>query len=219
MSTVDNIMDTNQEIFKEFEVPDPIRIDKVIRLIKKHKGRLENLSILECGVAKGGVVDRLKGKNQCFGIDINPRELEGVEIKRADLNNEFPKWDIKFDVVFAGEVIEHLLDDVKFIKNCKSVLKPDGILILTTPNLVFSLNRIIMFFGGMPLFSYAPYHYRIYNKTVLENTIREGGLNVIDLKSSHILFSTRRNKLGKIFEVLGDIFPKLGAHLIVVAKN
>jgi len=212
-------MDQNQKIFEEFEVPDPIRITKAIRFIKKYKGKLNGLTLLECGVAKGGVADRLKDGNDCFGIDINPRDLRGIKIKQADLNKEFPSWGVKFDVVFAGEVIEHLLDDVRFIKECKENLKDDGLLILTTPNLVFGVNRILMLLGRMPMFAFAPYHYRIYNKKVLEGVVLAGGLRMVDLTSSHILFSTRRNKFGRIFEILGDFFPSIGAHLIICAKK
>jgi ABC-2 type transport system ATP-binding protein len=37
--------------------------------------------------------------------------------------------------------------------------------------------------------------------------------------SSHILFSTRRNKFGKIFEIFGNFFPSLGAHLMIFARK
>lgn len=213
-------MDTNQKVFENFEVPDPIRINKAIGFIRKAFSEIEGLNVLECGMAKGGVADRLRKEGaNCYGVDINPRQMEGVRVLQTDLNEGFPKFDIKFDVVFAGEVIEHLLDDVKFIRNCKEVLKPGGILILTTPNLVFGVNRFRMLFGKMPLFSFAPYHYRIYNAEVLKNSLKEAGMKTVRLTSSHVLFSTRKNKMGKIFEVLGDLFPKLGAHLIICAKK
>lgn len=212
-------MDQNQKTFKEFEVPDPIRITKAISFIKKYTGKLEGLKILECGVVKGGLADRLKDKNECFGIDINFRDIPGINIKQADLNREFPDWGVKFNIIFAGEVIEHLLDDAKFIKKCKTNLMDGGLLILTTPNLVFWVNRIFMLFGEMPMFAFAPYHYRIYNKKVLSEVICEAGLKILEFRSSHVLFSTRRNKLGLIFEILGDVFPALGAHLIICAQK
>ncbi|NMP32064.1 class I SAM-dependent methyltransferase [Thalassotalea sp. M1531] len=39
-----------------------------------------------------------------------------------------------FDAIIAGELIEHLLDPISFLKNCYSLLKPDGAIILSTPN-------------------------------------------------------------------------------------
>ena len=46
----------------------------------------------------------------------------------------------KFDVVFAGELIEHLSNPGLFLDCCKRHLKPEGRLILTTPN-AFCINR------------------------------------------------------------------------------
>jgi len=212
--------DKKQQIFESFEVPDPIRIQKAAKLVRRYFKRVEGLNILECGITKGGLADLFskEGAN-CFGIDINPRQIEGVKIVQADLNNGFPEFDIKFDVIFAGEVMEHLFDDVKFIKNCRNLLKPNGLLMITVPNLVFSANRLLMLFGKMPIFAYASYHYHIYNKKTVENLIKQEGFKILETKSLHLLFSTRRNKFGKIFEILGDIFPSLGAHLIVCARK
>lgn len=213
-------MDKNQEIFENFEVPDPIRIKKVIKLIHQHFKDIKGLNILECGITKGGVVDLLKSEGaNCFGVDVNPRHLNGVNIKQTDLNDGIPDFGVKFDVIFAGEVVEHLFDDLKFIEKAKNLLKQSGLLIITVPNLVFSANRLLMLFGKMPLFVFAPYHYHIYNKKVVENLIKGKGFEILKTTSSHLLFSTRRNKLGRIFEILGDIFPSLGAHLIICAKN
>ncbi len=212
--------DTKQQVFENFEVPDLIRIKKAIKLIRRYLDDVKGLNILECGIAKGGVADLLKNEGaNYFGVDINPRNIEGVDIKQADLNKGFPEFGIKFDVIFAGEVIEHLFDDIKFIKDCRNLLKPNGLLIITTPNLVFSANRLLMLFGRMPLFAFAPFHYHIYNKKTIENLIKGEGFEILKIISSHILFSTRRNKLGKIFEILGDVFPSFGAHLIICARK
>jgi 2-polyprenyl-3-methyl-5-hydroxy-6-metoxy-1,4-benzoquinol methylase len=212
-------MDKNQQVFENFEVPDPIRIKKVIKLIRQNFSNVKGLNILECGITKGGVVDLLKSEGvNCFGVDINPRQIDGIKIKQADINNGVPDFGVKFDVIFAGEMMEHLFDDRKFINECKNILKPDGILIITVPNLVFSANRLLMLLGKMPMFAYAPYHYHIYNKKSVENLVKQEGFEIFKTISSHILFSTRRNKIGRIFEILGDIFPSLGAHLIVCAR-
>lgn len=153
-------------------------------------------------------------------MDINPRHIEGVQFVQADVNEGLPDFGVKFDVIFAGELIEHLYDDSAFVRNCYRALKSGGIIIITTPNLVFGPNRLLMLFGQMPkYFVHAPYHYHIYNKKTISDLLEEQGFKVVRLISSHILFSTRRNKLGRIFEILGDVLPSLGAHLIVCAKK
>jgi SAM-dependent methyltransferase len=213
-------MDTRQDVFEDFEVPDPIRIDKAIRFIRGRFPSVKGLNILECGMARGGVADRLSKEGaHCQGIDINPRHIEGVQVLQRDLNDGYPALDRKFDVIFAGEVMEHLYDDTKFIKESKELLAPGGILVLTVPHLFFSVNRIRMFFGLLPLFAYAPYHYHFYSIPILRELLESNGMKVSGLTSSHVLFSQRRNPIGKVFEVLGDIMPSMGAHLIACAEK
>ena len=101
-----------QKTYYNFSVPDLVRINKVIRLIKEKFPEIRGLNVLELGIARGGVADILSSEGaHCFGVDINPREIPGVMIVQSDLNEPFPDFGRKFDVVFAGEVMEHLFDD------------------------------------------------------------------------------------------------------------
>jgi 2-polyprenyl-3-methyl-5-hydroxy-6-metoxy-1,4-benzoquinol methylase len=213
-------MDEKQKLFEDYEVPDTIRIKKVLAFLRKYFPDLCSVSLLECGIAKGGLTDLLsKEGTECWGVDFNPRKIEGVHIIQADLNMGFPEFNRCFDVIFAGELMEHLFDDAKFIENCRRLLKPGGLLIITVPNLVFIVNRFRMLFGKMPLFAYMPFHYHIYTKKTLKDLVEKSGFKILQFSSSHILFSTRRNRFGRIFEILGDIFPSMGAHLIVYAEK
>ncbi len=221
---IKNLIDKKQKVFESYEVPDPIRIGKVVKFIKKYFNNIEGLNILDCGISKGGVADILSedGAN-CFGIDINPRELKGVKIIQADLNRGISKIGIKFDVIFAGEIIEHLFDDRGFIRECQDFLKPNGLLIITVPNLVSFLNRFLMLFGSMPLTAYAAaeFHYHVYTRRKLKNMIKEEGFEVLKATSSYLplnIFS-KIPVIGKIFSLLGDIFPTMGNQLIVFARK
>ncbi len=73
---------------------------------------------------------------------INTQTGERVEFKYKHVNVEnysLPYKDSYFDVVMFCEVIEHLANDPMFaIMEIKRVLKPEGIMVLTTPN----VNRI-----------------------------------------------------------------------------
>src|SRR5262249_37534069 len=99
-------------------------------------------------------------------------------------------------------------------------LAPGGLLALTTPNLFFLANRLVMPFGRMPFFAYEEYHYHFYSRATLTALAKSCGFTIRRLTNSHILVSTRRNKLvGALCERLGDVFPSLGAHLILFAMK
>jgi SAM-dependent methyltransferase len=52
----------------------------------------------------------------------------------------------KFDVVFAGEIIEHLVDLRGFFRSAAAVLEEDGVLVITTPN-VFKVSTFLYRLG------------------------------------------------------------------------
>jgi len=88
-----------------------------------------------------------------LGMDILECEVEklrnsGYNVIVADAENF--KLDQKFDVIIAGELIEHLSNPGKFLERCKDHLKDKGKLILTTPNAWCILNLISVIFKGFP---------------------------------------------------------------------
>jgi len=203
---------------ENFAVPDPPRIEKVARFVRNYYGCCRGLRVLECGVARGGLADVLAREGaHCYGVDMYVRNVPGVHCVRADLNSGLPRFDGPFDVVFAGELIEHLYDDARFINEVKNNLKPNGLFVITTPNLVFIVDRLRMMFGKMPMGAYRPYHYHIYTVPILVRLFGDTGFKVLKVSSNHILFSRRRHPAGIVFEWLGDLFPTLGFSLIVFA--
>jgi SAM-dependent methyltransferase len=217
-------MDDRQAILKGFTVPDSSRIGKVHAWLRKH-GRLtptgRRLSVLEIGYAPGGLLERLDGANvEKVAVDINERDVpHGVTFHRHDCNEPFHFAKAEsFDVVFAGEVIEHMYDDGRFLREIHRVLAPNGIVALTTPNLFFLVNRVVMPFGHMPHFAYAPYHYHFYSRETLTALAKSSGFEVVHLTASHVLVSSRGPRLvAALSERLGDVFPSVGAHLILFA--
>ena len=100
------------------------------------------------------------------------------------------------------------------------ILKEGGALVLTTPNIFFLPSRILFPFGIKPFFAWAEYHYHIYDIKTLSNLVKRSGFEIENIKSSHILISSRKFKIiGKFFEMLGNWFPKFGAHIILFAKK
>jgi SAM-dependent methyltransferase len=55
-----------------------------------------------------------------------------------------------FDIVIAGDLIEHLVDTDAFLIELHRILKPDGYLLITTPNLAWWWSRFRFLFGKVP---------------------------------------------------------------------
>ena len=68
--------------------------------------------------------------------------MPSVPFHRADLAQGIPLPDNAYDVVVAIEVIEHMEDHFRFVRELLRVLKPGGMLIITTPNVVSLSSRI-----------------------------------------------------------------------------
>lgn len=56
----------------------------------------------------------------------------------------------KYDLIFAGEIIEHIYNPDGLISCCLNALKPKGYLVITTPNLACIYNRFFLAFGWTP---------------------------------------------------------------------
>lgn len=84
-------------------------------------------------------------------IRISPGRIDGVEYVASDasqLTNSFARDSV--DLILLLEVIEHLFDPDAVIKEIRKVLKPNGALLLTTPNLSSLTSRLALAWGFMP---------------------------------------------------------------------
>ncbi|MBD3388259.1 MAG: methyltransferase domain-containing protein [Candidatus Altiarchaeales archaeon] len=73
-------------------------------------------------------------------VDLSePEEYEGCtleyELVKHDLNTELPLEDNSVDVISAYQIIEHLWNTPNFFRETCRVLKPGGVMVLSTPNL------------------------------------------------------------------------------------
>lgn len=125
-------------------------------------------------------VDYLDLKNKTNKTEILSYQHFNVETDKFPYDNE------QFELVIFSEIIEHLLNDPsKVLREIKRVLKKNGQLILTTPN-VARLENISRLISGAniydPYSGYGPYgrHNREYNRHELVNLLQFEGFDVID---------------------------------------
>jgi SAM-dependent methyltransferase len=110
----------------------------------------EGATVLDAPCGEGSLAATLRQAGyDAHGVDIKSAgtALLGRAYHDADLNGHLPFDDTSFDVVFSIEGIEHLEDRYRYLRELHRVLKPNGTLILTTPNIV-SVRSRVRFFGS-----------------------------------------------------------------------
>lgn len=140
------------------------RFNMVLSILKGyHFNRLPDI-----GCGDGSFSLLLKNfSDEIYGVDIAKEAVEsarkkGIKAYRVDLDKEdLPFEDNYFDGVFCGEVIEHLYDTDNLLNNIYRVLTPNGLCVITIPNISFWLNRIVFLLGFQPYLTEVSLKYNV----------------------------------------------------------
>lgn len=110
-----------------------------------------------------------------------------VDVRRAQAGEELPVADRGVDAVWAGEVVEHVVDVGAFLGDLRRVLRPGGPLVLTTPD---HPRRLLARFAADPRAfdeHFHPYadHLRFFTERTLRMVLEDAGFPAIDLHAEH----------------------------------
>lgn len=163
----------------------------LINVIEKNL-KVNNLNILDIGCGAGTLSFYLAGKgHRITGIDISQKaineckksakkiKLKNTEFVRVSFPEEFVLKK-QFDEIIFTEVIEHISNDRKALKEIYKLLKPNGILILSTPSSTAPLHRL----GLTKKFDEEVGHLRRYNLDQLKKLLRNEHFTIIETKKT-----------------------------------
>ncbi len=117
-----------------------------------------NSYVLELGCASGYLGEVMRQKLGCLVIGV---EIDSFAAKQAKKKlNKVIEGDIedpkifrqiqaqaKYDVIFASAIFEHLIDPQKVIKKLIPLLKKDGLMVVTLPNIAHFSIRLSILMG------------------------------------------------------------------------
>ncbi len=184
---------------------------------------------MDIGGNTGIVAEKIKS----LGYDITVADIaqealiiaenRGLKTISMDFNETFPIMSEEFDLIIAGEVIEHIFDTDKFLSECFRILKRDGSIVITTPNLATLKDRVRFLFGKMPRQinphdKYLKLHIRPFTYVGLKRALNNSNFKIKKLKSNYLVFPLP-NEGSFMVRFLGILFPKLSSSLIVLAEK
>lgn len=206
----------------------------VLELIERfvvNKGRIADLA---AGEGAFSVALRDLG-HEVFAVDVNRGSWKAPDIKLvvADLDSEFANaidtGGEKFDAVVAIEIIEHLENPFRFVRECAKLLKPGGLFFLTTPNVEAVNSRLTFLYTGR-LNSFGAYetvrpaHITPIFKWKLDMMLSEAGFEIVHECFNRFTFGTVLNLKAKIADIAARILSPIvkgekgGEGRIVVAR-
>lgn len=114
-------------------------------VIKKMLSQITYSNVIDVGCGDGGLLEIVKNESNYTGVDISPTQLKAfkhmlkenqrthVNLIRSDIT-KLPFPNHKFDLAFACDVLEHVLEPEKVLEEIRRIVKVDGHIIFSIPN-------------------------------------------------------------------------------------
>jgi len=177
--------------FKPLHLINPLRADYI-----SSKVNLKNKKILDVGCGGGILAESLalKGAN-VKGIDLADGPLEVAKIREQKRNlgityekietSKLIKKKEKFDVITCLEMLEHVPDPEKTVKECSELLNNNGDIFFSTINRNLKAFTLAIL-GAEYILNILPKGTHDYEKLIkpseLLNYIDKGGLDFLEIK-------------------------------------
>jgi len=168
---------------------------------QKLKSTYSNVEIFGLGLKSDYIP--FKSKIDFIHFDLNDLYLKPENIPKLE----------QFDLIICTEVLEHLYTGIdSSLETFSKLLKPNGRLIIQTPNAVSLHHRLKLLFGQNPFSILRPNpiepgHYREYTLNELEISLKKAGLNPTKVES-HNYFNYHGNWKNRIYKLICNLLTK-----------
>jgi SAM-dependent methyltransferase len=155
------------------------------------------------------------------GIDILEKDIQELKQRGYDVevqNAESFRFDDRFEVILAGELVEHLSNPGGFLDSCQRALADDGRLILTTPN-AYALSRLLR--SLVRLHNDPPVneeHTAWYSPRVLATLLARHGFEIERIAYADYPLQKPRRR-DRLFNLLRGISPRTKETMIAICRK
>ncbi len=144
-------------------------------------------SSLEIGGGNGEFAEELASDSEIRNIVVlEPQQLDLKSNKIEILTGGFDDlnhMERTFDVVFAWELIEHILEPDQFLQLVRKVMAPGAMFLLSTPNEKSVETRKLQTESSNILFD----HVRLYNPNAIKRLFERNGFRIVELSTPGLL--------------------------------
>jgi 2-polyprenyl-3-methyl-5-hydroxy-6-metoxy-1,4-benzoquinol methylase len=214
-------------------------VDRDVRYTFKHSRTGSHVQILEAirpgtrvldlGCSQGLLARPLQEKGvRTTGVDVGPpanvsRELEAYYRRDLEEPLDIPEGRV-FDYVVVADVLEHLKNREQLLRSARRYLKPDGRLLVSTPNIAIWFYRLSLLLGR---FEYGPRgvldetHVHLFTQSTFRREVEKGGFRIRSQRVTSLPFevifeSTGQSRLvaalSEVYHRLARIYPKMFAY-------
>jgi len=206
--------------YDDYESDRPNIIKTADRRLREIERRMPAGRILDVGCALGFFLEEAQRRGWTVeGIDISAHAVQyakerlGISARVGTLrDSQFEKE--SFDVITMWDVIEHLPDPVGELALCRDLLRPGGLIVLSTPDLESLVAKITgpRWMG----FKLADEHIYYFSRKTITLALETAGLEMVEITTigKHVTldFFARRlsmytprlaRGLGRAFDLLG----------------
>ena len=163
-------------------------------ILEKVLARGSGLAVLDLGFGAGLLARRIRPACRYLaGVELDPEAaLEGARFFDDPLVGDLldgisGPWKEPFDVIVAGDVLEHLPRPDYLLSALRPLLRTDGVLLLSLPNIANVTVRLGLLFGR---FAYTPRgildrtHLRFFTRATGQALLEETGYRIVSVDAT-----------------------------------
>jgi SAM-dependent methyltransferase len=201
------------------------KVRKVRKLFRTLIHPVRHTRILDVGCADGSVLYPFVSEStELHGIDVSAAYLQtaaqrGYRVTQANIDGApLPYKNYFFDLVYAGDVLEHVVDTDWALAQINRVMVHSGRLVLTIPNVRTPASLAAMVLLGIPPVGSARYrscHFRDFTLRTIKIALSNNGFKIE--KAIGADFGVPF--VGGCFERLANVLPSWAWQIIIVARK